>query len=157
MSCSRLARLVSLSAVLLALFSLTATTFAATEKILHHFAFPQQGSFPSGPLLSDGSGNFYGTTALGGTNNLGTVFELSPKTGGGWTVTVLHAFSGPDGAGPTGRLRLDKNGNLFGATQEGGVSPTCPYATNIPGCGTVYELAHNADGSWTASVLHNFI
>ncbi len=156
MSCDRLTRLVSLSAVLFVFFSLTATTFAATEDILHHFTFPQKGSIPSGPLLADGNGNFYGTTVLGGPHNLGTVFELSPKTGGGWAVIILHSFSGADGNFPSGRLRLDKDGTLYGTTQQGGVAPTCPLTANTPGCGTVYKLVNNGDGNWTETVLHSF-
>ena len=34
---------------------------------------------------------------------------------------------------------------------RGGASASCP-----DGCGTVFKLAPNGDGSWTGSVLHSF-
>ena len=38
----------------------------------------QNGEFPEGSLLGDAAGNLYGTTWLGGTFNMGTVFEITP-------------------------------------------------------------------------------
>jgi uncharacterized repeat protein (TIGR03803 family) len=37
----------------------------------------------------DSKGNLYGTTEFGGANQTGTVLELSPASGGGWTETVI--------------------------------------------------------------------
>ena len=48
----------------------------------------------------------------------GEVFELTPS-GGGWQCTVLHTFTGYDGADPI-NLSLDGNGNLYGTTPYGG-------------------------------------
>src|SRR5579862_1484881 len=74
----------------------------------------------SGGLAMDGSGNLYGTTEMGGTSNLGTVFELSPS-GGSWNKTTLYSFaSGTDAADPLTGVTLDSAGNLFGATVAGG-------------------------------------
>jgi uncharacterized repeat protein (TIGR03803 family) len=38
----------------------------------------QDGEFPEGSLLGDRSGNLYGTTLLGGTSNMGVVFQIAP-------------------------------------------------------------------------------
>ena len=64
---------------------------------------------------------------MGGANGDGTVFELTPVSGG-WSYTDLHDFSGSDGAHPYGSLTLDSSGNLYGMLQ------------GVPGLGSVYEL-----------------
>src|SRR5262249_20143686 len=50
------------------------------EKFLHNFC-PNpgciDGSYPTGTLISDINGNFWGTTWHGGKYNHGTVFELA--------------------------------------------------------------------------------
>jgi uncharacterized repeat protein (TIGR03803 family) len=87
-----------------ALLSICAvSSSAATEKILHSFnGTLTQGSYPQSVLVSDASGNLYGTTFLGGTYSLGTVYKLTPNSKGGWTQTVLYSFKGgSDGSSPT--------------------------------------------------------
>ena len=49
------------------------------------------GSAPVGGLIADASGNLFGTTSQGGTNNDGTIFEFVKSTG---TLTVLASFAG---------------------------------------------------------------
>ena len=75
------------------------------------------------PLVIDGQGNLYGATYGGGNNfNLptqtgnGTLFKLSSSG----QFTELYQFSGPDGLFPVGSLVLDSQGNLWGATTQGG-------------------------------------
>lgn len=115
--------------------------------------FPQlaDGWTPFAGLVSDASGNLYGTTLMGGTasttcsEGCGTVFELSPVAGGGWTETVLHAFTaGKDGNQPVGII-LDAAGNIYGVTLAGGAHSW----------GTVFELSPSSTG-WTETLLHNF-
>lgn len=118
------------------------------ETVLHVFdARGSDGHCPRGSLVLDSAGNIYGTTDLGGVYNLGTIFELSPSTGGIWTETFLHHFgSGHDGASPIAGLIFDASGNLYGTTIAGGAYNS----------GTVFELTPNAGGSWTETILHNF-
>jgi uncharacterized repeat protein (TIGR03803 family) len=95
-----------------------------TETILHSFEPSDwDGGNPFGGLVFDSSGNLYGTTNLGGRYNQGTVFEISPPKGGGWTEKLLHTFlnNGKDGRNPYGNLVFDKVGNLYGATYTGGL------------------------------------
>lgn len=122
--------------------------------IIHRFQGPD-GSNPSGVLLVDASGNLYGTTAGGGDNASGTVFELSPSAGGKWKETVLHSFGGTDdGAVPYAGLVLGRHGILYGTTYSGGTSSNnCAYPG---GCGTVFELTPRANGKWTETVLYRF-
>jgi uncharacterized repeat protein (TIGR03803 family) len=118
-----------------------------TEKVLYRFCGNRScldGSVPFAGLTRDAAGNLYGTTAAGGafcTGGCGTVFQLTPHTGGIWTERVLHSFSGKDGSSPVGGLTLDAAGNLYGTTYFGG---------------TVFELSPTADGKWTEKVLHRF-
>ena len=119
-----------------------------TEKVLHSFNYPNAAT-PWAGLTVDSSGNLYGTTRSSGAYGVGTVFELTPKAGGGWREKVLHNFNGSngkDGASPVAGLILDSSGNLYGTTSEGGA-----YVY-----GTVFELTPKAGGGWTEKVLHSF-
>jgi uncharacterized repeat protein (TIGR03803 family) len=91
------------------------------ETILHSFHFDQDGYAPFAGLIMDKAGNFYGTTTWGGINNAGTVFKLARGSNGRWNYTVLHRFTGPDGAQSSAGLIFDKAGkHLYGTTTLGG-------------------------------------
>lgn len=65
---------------------------------------------------------------------------------------VLWSFSGsPDGAYPFANLAIDAQGNLYGTTLEGGSVPECAL-----GCGTVFRLSPNPDGTWSETILYSF-
>jgi uncharacterized repeat protein (TIGR03803 family) len=70
-------------------------------------------------LAIDAAGNLYGTTYAGGAHQDGMVFELS-FANGQWTETVVHSFSGPEGALPIGSVLIDASGNLYGTATLGG-------------------------------------
>jgi uncharacterized repeat protein (TIGR03803 family) len=119
-----------------------------TEKVIHNFGNGADGANSTAGMIFDASGNLYGTTAYGGSYGYGTVFELSPTAGGGWAEKVLHHFNydGKDGFNPAAALVLDSSGNLYGTTLGGG---------KFDG-GTVFELIHKTDGSFTEKILHSF-
>ena len=109
------------------------------ETVLHSFGGGPDGSGPCGALISDKIGNLFGVTQYGGTNNAGTVFEVSSKG----AEAVLYSFEGgTDGSIPCGALLTDKEGNYYGTTYEGGAN----------GKGTVFELS--PDGNET--ILYSF-
>ena len=54
------------------------------------------GYYPQSDLVQGTDGNFYGTTELGGANNLGTFFQVTPT--GSYTITV--AATGATGTAP---------------------------------------------------------
>jgi uncharacterized repeat protein (TIGR03803 family) len=96
-------------------------TPSGTETVLHSFAGgSSDGANPEAGLTQGTDGNFYGNTYLGGTSNLGTVFEITPSG----TETVLHSFAGgsSDGANPSANLIQSSDGNLYGSTGAGGTS-----------------------------------
>jgi len=72
----------------------------------------------------------------------------------GQTYKVLWSFGGfpNDGASPLANLASDSAANLYGTTFAGGDS----VAPNCSGCGTVFELSPNGDGTWTENVLYSF-
>ena len=106
--------------------------------VLHSFTGGSDGGDPTAGLIADAAGNLYGTTLEGGTTGscnrpygCGTVFQLTPSG----TLTVLHSFTGSDGASPEAGLLADAAGNLYGTTHSGGAGTSC-----VQGCGTVFEL-----------------
>ena len=138
-------------------FKLTAnsdTTYS--ETVLHNFTGGSDGQYPFGRLIADAAGNLYGTTFYGGGSSCdlgcGTVFELKPNLDGTYSETLLYSFTGDrDGVAPTAGLLADAAGNLYGTTSEGGGSRYC-----LTGCGTVFTLTLNLDGTYSERVLHRF-
>jgi uncharacterized repeat protein (TIGR03803 family) len=120
---------------------------AGKFSVLHVFA-GAEGASPQAGLIQGPDGNFYGTTAGGGTVLSGTVYRMT-KSG---NVTVLYSFSAganPDGWQPASLLLFDSAGNLYGTTQNGGSDPN---ACNGFGCGSVFKL----DSAGTETLLHSF-
>jgi uncharacterized repeat protein (TIGR03803 family) len=116
------------------------------------------GHAPQSNLIMDSDGNLYGTTASGGANNGGTVFELSPAGGGAYTESVLYSFCSTgggnctDGQGPFGGVVMDSDGDLYGTTNTGGANRIAST-----GAGVVFELIPNdSKTSYTEKVLYNF-
>jgi uncharacterized repeat protein (TIGR03803 family) len=131
-----------------------------TETTLYSFgAYPTDGQGADGGVVLDAAGNLYGATVVGGNSPGfdGTVYKLSPPSvpGDPWTETIIHNFVGgaTDGSAPYASVAFDKAGNLYGTTYTGGPG-NCYF--NFPGCGTVYQLSPNSDGSWTETLLHTF-
>jgi uncharacterized repeat protein (TIGR03803 family) len=126
-----------------------------TESILYNFCSLNgcsDGSQPNGALLFDATGNLYGTTQTGGAYANGTAFELM-YAGGTWTETVLAQFPHhSNGISPSSGLISDAAGNLYGTTLLGGAH--CYVRSE--GCGTVYELTPQSNGTWTETVLISF-
>jgi uncharacterized repeat protein (TIGR03803 family) len=121
-----------------AVFELKRGLGGFTESTLYSFTGGADGSYPEGGLIFDPAGNLYGTTSVGGTSSLGTVFQLKPNNGS-WTLTTLHTFTGsPDGGVPEAGLVLMGNA-LYGTTFNGGTGSTCGPFGGMP-CGTVFKL-----------------
>jgi len=91
-------------------------------------------NYPVAPVIVDAAGNVYGT-AEGGLGYIdGTVFEISPSSGG-WNEILLHEFmwstiGSTDGVFPEGGLVMDQAGHLYGTTLGGGTRRS----------GTVFEI-----------------
>src|SRR5579863_4919392 len=127
---------------------------AGKQTVLYTFKGGADGGYPSGPIVRDAAGNLYGETAYGGDLSCfppygcGTVFKLDPAG----KKTIFHKFTGTGGDGehPWAGLVGDNEGNLYGATFEGGTGPNCTSAEN--GCGTVFKV----DRTGKVTILHSF-
>jgi uncharacterized repeat protein (TIGR03803 family) len=72
---------------------------------------------------------------------------MPPTKGQTWTKTVLHSFTGRDGATPYTSLIADEQGALHGTTLNGGPA----------NFGTVFKLTPPTKGeTWTETVLYSF-
>jgi uncharacterized repeat protein (TIGR03803 family) len=115
------------------------------ETVLHNFSGNStDGMWPEAGLRLSG-GRLYGTTAFGGTSNLGTIFVLHKSA-----ETVAFNFAGTAGEFPFSSFVKDSSGNFYGTTEFGG-DMTCNAPSS--GCGTVYKL----DASGNHTVLYSFL
>jgi uncharacterized repeat protein (TIGR03803 family) len=114
---------------------------AALVTVLSNFD-GTNGSEPNG-LVQGSDGNFYGTTAAGGTANAGVIFKVTPAG----DLTVLHNINpATDGRGLFAGLTQATDGNFYGAT-----SNSAGYGCTSD-CGNLFEIT--PAGSF--SVLHTF-
>lgn len=105
---------------------------------LHQFSGSSGGEPDSGFILAR-DGNFYGTTATGGTLNLGTIYKMSADG----SVTTLHEFQGgSEGEYPAAAPIQSLKDDLYGTTPG-------DLNTNY---GSVYRITKG--GNFT--VLHAF-
>jgi len=121
---------------------------AQTENVLYNFTYGTNTCcYPRARLTFDSAGNLYGATYYGGTDNAGTVFELSPNGNGTWSQTVIYSFTGgADGGNPWNPyVVLDSEGNLYGTAANGGKN----------GYGVAFKLSRNGE-SWRETVLYSF-
>ena len=117
--------------------------------VLYSFTGGADGGEPYKGVTLDSAGNLYGTAVTGGSGSCeggcGVVYKLT-KSGGTWTQTVIHAFTGADGSGPGSRVTLDGRGNVYGMAPTGGAD----------GLGTIYQLHPRSNGRWAFRVIHDF-
>ena len=118
-----------------------------TQSVIHTFTGGKDGSGPGSPVAIDEQGNVYGTTPTGGANGMGVVYQLRPGATGGWTLRVIHTFTGGSdgGGGSASRLMIDATGNLYGVCTVGGTN----------GFGTVYKMS-SVQGKWQFTTLYAF-
>jgi hypothetical protein len=98
-------------------FKLTRSNSQWNETDLHDFN-GQNGIEPASLVLGSG-GALHGTVRYNGQSGAGLVYELTPKTG--TKETIVYQFTGrSDGGNPDGAIVLDKAGNIYGGTEQGG-------------------------------------
>ena len=136
--------------VLSVLMAITAPSAQAqTFNSLYSFSGSPDGQTPYAGVISDNSGTLYGTTEVGGSSNLGTVYSFRKGTD-----TVLHSFTGSDGEYPFAALLMDKSGTLYGTTLEGGASGAgTVFAFSSSGLTTLYSFTGGTDGGYPYSGL----
>ena len=108
---------------------------------LHSFAgAPTDGNYPLAGLQQGSDGNFYGTTFIGGANDVGAVFKISPS---GVESTLYSFATGGDANNPASPLIEARDGNFYGYSSRGGVSNR----------GAVFQLTP----AGVETVLHSFL
>src|SRR5213592_1893679 len=130
-------------------FKLSPSPTGWEHTVLYSFTSGADGGEPYKGVTLDREGNLYGTAVTGGSGSCeggcGVVYKLT-NSGGTWTPTVIHAFTGgDDGSGPGARVTVDPSGNVYGMTPTGGAY----------GAGTIYKI-HPHAGSWEFQVIHTF-
>ena len=88
------------------------STDGSTFTPLVSFTGGTDGARPSAPVTLGTDGNLYGVTEVGGTEDGGTVFRMTPAG----AVTILHHF--PCCAYPTVGLVQASDGNFYGAAGQ---------------------------------------
>jgi uncharacterized repeat protein (TIGR03803 family) len=119
-----------------------AMTLEGVKTILYNFQnSTADGNTPVGPLTF-WHGKLYGGTGAGGSQNLGTIYSITPAG----KEKILHSFAGgADGSIPySGLLFMD--GAFYGTTAGGGQSAGCT------GCGTVFSVTP----AGVESVIYSF-
>ncbi len=111
------------------------------ENVLYRFNGGTDGWGPGDNLVFDQAGNLYGTTPAGGAYGHGTVYELTPSSGGGWTEKVIYSF--------TGKRRRPDLTHCWRAMTE-----ICTALTYMGGHGggVVFQLVPSG-GDWTEQVI----
>jgi uncharacterized repeat protein (TIGR03803 family) len=118
--------------------------------VLYSFTGGADGGEPYKGVTLDAQGNLYGTAVTGGTGSCeggcGVAYKLT-NSGGTWSQTIIHSFSGgDDGSGPGAGLTIDALGNLYGMAPTGGAN----------GLGVIYRLHPDGSGNWSFTVIHTF-
>ena len=131
-------------------FQLTPSGNSWIHTVLYSFTGDADGGEPYKGVTLDAEGNLYGTAVTGGSGSCeggcGVAYKLT-NSGGTWTQTVIHSFTGgDDGSGPGAGLTIDKRGNLYGMAPTGGAY----------GLGTIYQLHPDGSGNYALKVIHAF-
>ena len=123
-----------------------------TGTVLYSFRSGTDGAAPQAGVVADAGGALYGTTVVGGSANVGTVFRLAPPVvaGTGWAETVLYTFADQYQGRPLCELVVDAHGALYGTNEAD--------RTSVYNGGRVFQLTPPAGGTtaWTYTALHWF-
>jgi uncharacterized repeat protein (TIGR03803 family) len=133
--------------VLLIVSALTVASAQSTytESILYNFGTSATEQGASTGLVIDAAGNLYGSEY---TSDGSDIYKLTP----GGVKSTFYAFTGGSDGSYPGWLTIDKSGNIYGPTGNGGlgygtifkISPTGAYSS-------VYQFGKNAGDGRTPS------
>jgi uncharacterized repeat protein (TIGR03803 family) len=135
----------------LAIFA-AASLHAQTFSVIYAYTGGSGAAHAIGGLVMDRHGNLYGTTAWGGVDTPGNVYELE-RTSSGFVYNELFASgSGAKGDFPWDAPTFGPNGSLYASMNGGGTS----------GEGTIVNLqppasfCRTTSCPWNATDLYNF-
>jgi uncharacterized repeat protein (TIGR03803 family) len=114
-------------------------TAGGTFTALYSFTNGIDGDSPVTALVQGSNGNFFGASSLGGLDDYGTIFTMTPEG----ALSALYSFTGgSDGLTPK-LLALGIDGNFYGVTLGGGTSDN----------GTIFQIT--SSGTFTS--LYSFL
>ncbi len=136
-------------AIIMLAMAATSNAHAQAFSVLYNFGTTgTAGANPSNPgILAQGcDGNMYGTTVNGGTNGVGTVFQITPAG----TLTVIYNFNEAQGYAPYGGLTLGTDCTLYGSAVFGGTSGLGMLfkITTSGGLTVLYDFTGGKDGRY---------
>jgi len=104
---------------------------------------PTDGRWVLGTIFIDSSGDLYGPTYLGGTDDAGIIYRIS-RQGSTWSEKLIHVFTGSQILHPINTLIADSTGSFYGVT----------YGDQQPS--HAFKLTKAGD-SWDFSLLYTFL
>lgn len=115
---------------------------------LYDFTAGTDGGYAYGSPVVGPKGVIYGMAQKFGEFGKGTLWTMTPKTGGGWTFAVIHQFgsTASDGATPVANVVVTPKGVIYGTTEMGGTHNK----------GTLFEFKPKVLGGYTETILWNF-
>ncbi len=131
------------------IFALENSPSGVALSTIYTFPAPNVTLDPFGGLVLDADGVLYGTTYRSyDQGHNGSIFALTPSSGGTWNERTLYQFPIVDGYDPIGDLIADSAGNLYGVAQGG------PSANSY---GIVFRLTPVSGGRWQYEILYEFL
>jgi hypothetical protein len=138
-----------------------AATAASTQAVCSNYSrilaagpIPSSTEIMRAPTWSwTNSGDLYGEIGPGNYFHIGAIGKLS-RGSDGWTYTDLFNFNPTVGYAPPAPQIWDGKGNLYGTTEDGGLSQ--PACWTSSGCGLVFKMTPNGDSTRTYHILHRF-
>lgn len=115
----------------------------STFEQLHSFGLSaDSGAYPTAAPIEGLDGGLYGSTALGGIANMGSLYRVKKD---GSDFRYILSFRGADGRSPTAPLVQDVSGRLFGTAEGGGVADQGVVYRVLPD-GTGFKVLKDFDG-----------
>jgi uncharacterized repeat protein (TIGR03803 family) len=106
-------------------------TPAGVETVLYNFTGDPDGAYPDTGLTLGTDGNFYGTTSVGGKNNYGAIFQITPAG----KLTILYNFCSAtgcvDGIYPKTPIMQHTNGRFYGSTSGNSLGGSVFYRLDM--------------------------
>jgi uncharacterized repeat protein (TIGR03803 family) len=129
------------------LFRLDRGGAAPSVTVLHTFR-GFNGAVPTGEMTAGSPGEFFGTTAAGGSVGQGVFYRRDPSG----AVHVLDVFRGSNGATPYAGLFRSPDGALYGTTLRGGRGHGTVFRAGASGI-TLLHAFNGDDGSVPVEVM----
>ena len=111
-------------------FKITST---GAFSVLHNMNGMPDGAWPFSGLFQTSDGALYGANSADGTQQFGTLFNLSLRG----VLSVVHNFDDIHGSYPVSLPLQHTNGLVYGETKNGGTGLLCPGTDT---CGVIYSL-----------------